>query len=99
MKGYGLLDTYSGEWLFTDMHIDSVSKGENVSGFRNFSFKGRETTELRLATAKTPTAKTTQRQGDDTIEERLAKLKELLDKGLLTPDEAAAKRKEILNAL
>ena len=33
------------------------------------------------------------------IEERLAKLKKLLKKGLLTPDEAAAKRKEILNSL
>ena len=33
------------------------------------------------------------------IEERLAKLKKLLEKGLLTPDEAAEKRKEILNSL
>ena len=50
-------------------------------------------------TATSPAVKTPQRQGGGTIEERLAKLKELLDKGLLTPDEAAEKRKEILNSL
>ena len=38
-------------------------------------------------------------QGDGSIEERLTKLKELLDKGLVTPEDAAAKRKEILNSL
>ena len=50
-------------------------------------------------TATSPAVKTTQRQGGGTIEERLTKLKEFLDKGLLTPDEAAGKRKEILNSL
>jgi hypothetical protein len=35
----------------------------------------------------------------DTLEERLAQLKKLLDKGLITPDEAAEKRKKILNSL
>ena len=50
-------------------------------------------------TATPPVVKTPQRQGGGTIEERIAKLKELLDKGLLTPDEAAENRKEILNSL
>jgi anti-sigma28 factor (negative regulator of flagellin synthesis) len=35
----------------------------------------------------------------DFVDERLAKVKELLEKGLLTPDEAAQKRKEILKSL
>ena len=46
-----------------------------------------------------PVVKTPQLNVSGKIEERLTKLKELLDKGLLTPDEAAEKRKEILNSL
>lgn len=34
-----------------------------------------------------------------TVERRLGELRNLIDKGLLTPDEAAEKRKEILNSL
>ena len=46
-----------------------------------------------------PAVKTPQRQDDDTIAKRLSKLKTLLDKGLLTPDEAAEKHKQILDSL
>ena len=46
-----------------------------------------------------PVVKTPQLNVSGKIKERLTKLKELLDKGLLTPDEAAEKRKEILNSL
>ena len=41
----------------------------------------------------------TKPQGSPKIEERLAKLKKLLNRGLLTEEEAAEKRKEILNSL
>ena len=50
-------------------------------------------------TVTTPTVKIPQPQGSGSVEERLSKLKNLLDKGLLTPDEAAEKRKEILKGL
>jgi hypothetical protein len=43
--------------------------------------------------------KITKSPGSGTVEDRLAKLKTLLSQGLLTPDEAAAKRKEILEGL
>ena len=43
--------------------------------------------------------KITKSPGSGTVEDRLAKLKTLLSQGLLTPDEAAAKRKEILQGL
>jgi hypothetical protein len=36
---------------------------------------------------------------DGSIKKRLAKVKQLLDKGLITPDEAEGKRKEILDSL
>jgi len=43
--------------------------------------------------------KITKSPGRGTVEDRLAKLKTLLSQGLLTSDEAAAKRKEILGGL
>jgi len=43
--------------------------------------------------------KITKSPGSGTVEDRLAKLKTLLSQGLLTSDEAAAKRKEILGGL
>jgi hypothetical protein len=43
--------------------------------------------------------RTPKQTGSHAIEERLSKLKELLDKGLLTPDEAKVKRREILQGL
>ena len=43
--------------------------------------------------------KITKSPGSGTVEDRLAKLKTLLSQGLLTSDEAAAKREEILEGL
>lgn len=45
------------------------------------------------------TTKASHSSNTGTIEERLAKLKELLDQGLLTEGEAASKRKELLQGL
>lgn len=56
-------------------------------------------TAIPTQTATPPTVKTAQPQGSGSVKERLTRLKELLDQGLLTEDEAAAKRKEILKGL
>ena len=101
------------EWQGNDtncFHFERLDNGDYVSFFPNGNRAGiyhrsggpkltTTPTPTPIPTATSPAAKTPQRQGDGSIEGRLAKLKKLLDKGLLTSDEAAAKRREILKGL
>jgi len=60
--------------------------------------------DIKTATPEKPssttaTTKASQPTKDGNFKKRLRELKKLVDDGLVTPDEAAAKRKEILNSL
>ena len=91
LSGYMLIDVLTGFPVLGEdvMHIPLRLKSE----LKQLLIK--ETQTLKLPPMRN---KPVQKAGGS-IEERLAKLKKLLEKGLLTPDEAAAKRKEILNSL
>lgn len=88
-----------GRDLYVEFYVNHELGGTDLA----FTLKGvfaENAPIVRTAQPKPVSQKDTpQLQGSKTVEERLAKLKELLKKGLLTPDEAAAKRKEILNSL
>lgn len=89
--------------LLDDGSVDAFSpKGyhlSNSTGKFDWPKTATTTTPTPAKTATPPIVKTPQPQGSGSVEERLAKLKELLEKGLLTQDEAAEKRKEILKGL
>ena len=60
--------------------------------------------DIKTATPEKPssttaTTKASQPTKDGNFKKRLRELKKLVDEGLITPDEAATKRKEILNSL
>jgi hypothetical protein len=91
LSGYMLIDVLTGFPVLDEgvMHIPLRLKSELKQLFI------KQTQTLKLPPMRN---KPVQKAGGS-IEERLAKLKKLLEKGLLTPDEAAEKRKEILNSL
>lgn len=104
MTGYGLMDTYTGAWVLSDLSMtpNGLIQGENISG------EMRETAEIHLHPS-TPiltysslihdndNSLTSKKKGSaKSVEDRLKKLKKLLDGGLITKEEAAEKRADIL---
>ena len=99
------------QWQGADtncFHFERMDNGDYVSFFPSGDRAGiyhrsggpkLTTIPTQTKSATTPTVKTSQPKDSVTVEERLAKLKKLLNKGLVTPDEAAEKRKEILKGL
>ena len=90
-SGYMLLDVSTGIPILSEeaMSIPLPLKEKTMQFLMN------ETHTLKLPPKRNNPI---QRVGGS-VEERLTKLNKLLEKGLLTPDEAAAKRKEILEGL
>ncbi len=91
MWGYSLVDIDTGIHLFSD----ATSAG-------SFSIKGKDIIlEMKQISSVSLPPKSAQlpMNSASSIQERLKQVKRLLDEGLITTDEAAAKRKEILNSL
>ena len=110
LSGYGIMDAYSGAWVYSSMKMKpgkqmiAKLKGKMGSGF--------EVTEIRLSpeTPKynfTPIAPengvvvqpAVQKPVGKPAESRLRELKRLHDAGLITAEEAAKKRQEILDGI
>lgn len=91
VRGYSLVDIDTGIHLFSD----STTAG-------SFSHKGKDIIwEMKnIASVSLPPKSERLPLGtSSSIQERLKRVKRLLDEGLITTDEAAEKRKEILNSL
>jgi len=91
MRGYSLVDIDTGIHLFSD-----------VTAAGSFSIKGKDAImEIKQTVAVSLPPKSAQlpMNSASSVQERLKQVKRLLDKGLITTDEAAQKRKEILNSL
>ena len=91
MRGYSLVDIDTGIHLFSDATAASSFsiKGKNII----WEIKHTSSVSLPQKLAQLPLSSA------PSIQERLKQVKRFLDKGLITTDEAAAKRKEILNSL
>ena len=85
--------------VYLELLDDGSVQAIFLNGDRSSIFTGQVDWPKAIPTATSPAVKTPQPEVPGNVEERLAKLKVLLDKGLLTPDEATAKRKEILKGL
>jgi len=91
MQGFSLLDVYTGVHLLSDVTADGTfsMKGKNVK------FKIRQVNQVRFPKIANKTIK----GAEKTIQMRLESVKRLSNQGLITPEEAAEKRKAILNSL
>lgn len=78
---------------------DGTLNNRNCVGTTKITKSKLKKTVTQTQTTTSPVLNTLQQQGSSSVKDRLAKLKELLEKGLIPPDEAAKKRKEILKGL
>ena len=91
MQGFSLLDVYTGVHLLSDTTADGTFSMEG----KNVKFEIRQVNQVQFSKI----AKKTIKGAEKTIQMRLESVKRLLNQGLITSEEAAEKRKEILNSL
>jgi len=95
--GYELLDVKTGHRSYSLMSYEGeLVKGQNVI---HMSSRVESVSNLPRATAAPVARKRAATARDNDAERRLQIIKRLLDKGLISEDEAAQKRKSILQAL
>jgi len=97
IKGQALVDIATGAWVYSDMGFSGNVSVGGTSGVLSITEVG----EIRLPrTIDGPARKgAPQAREAGNAEDRLTTLKKLLDQGLISEEEAAAKRKEILSGL
>ena len=91
LRGFKLLDIATGATILSQMvaTYEGSIKGKMIK----IDIFSSEQTNLP------PKPSELQASGDQGVRQRLEKIKRFLEEGLITPDEAATKRKEILNSL
>jgi len=88
ISGFGLQDFSTGEWVLSDMLMHNKIVHTRIIMKIDLPIIASNTSNI-----------TPQISPSGKVEPSLRKLKQLLEKGLITPDEAATKRKEILDRL
>ena len=91
MRGYSLVDIDTGIRLY----FDATAAGSILIKDKHGQLKMRQITTTNLP----PKSKEVPATSERTVRKRLEDVKRLLDQKLITPDEAAEKRREILNSL